>query len=75
MHGPRHFAGRDLGNFVIRRSDGSAASLARLVWLRNVLNGVIALVPFYGIIDALFIFGEARRCLHDHIADTIVVKA
>jgi glutamyl-tRNA synthetase len=27
VHGPRHFSGRDLGDFVIRRADGSAAFL------------------------------------------------
>jgi uncharacterized RDD family membrane protein YckC len=59
---------------VVRR-DGSRASVSRLIWLRNVVNGVLGLIPLYGLIDALFIFGEARRCLHDHIADTIVIKA
>jgi uncharacterized RDD family membrane protein YckC len=29
----------------------------------------------YGLIDSLLIFRESRRCLHDNIADTIVVKA
>jgi len=57
------------------RSDGSRASLGRIFWLRNVLNGVLGLIPFYVIIDALFIFSESRQCLHDKIADTIVVKA
>jgi len=59
---------------VIRR-DGSPASLSRLIWLRNVVNSLLGLIPLYGIIDVLFIFGNARRCLHDHIADTIVIKA
>jgi uncharacterized RDD family membrane protein YckC len=59
---------------VVRR-DGSAVSLSRVIWLRNVLNILIGLIPFYGFIDALFIFGDARRCVHDHIADTIVIKA
>ena len=57
------------------RSDGSPVSLARLIWLRNVLNWAIAIIPLYGIIELLFIFGESRQCLHDKIADTIVVKA
>ena len=67
--------GKKACGIKVTRRDGSPVSLSRLVWLRNVLNGLIALVPFYGIIDALFIFSEARRCLHDHIADTIVIKA
>ena len=57
------------------RSDGSPASLGRLIWLRNVVNWLISIIPLYGFIDSLFIFGESRQCLHDKIADTIVVKA
>jgi uncharacterized RDD family membrane protein YckC len=67
--------GKKACGIKVVRSDGSAASLSRLIWLRNVLNGLIGLIPMYGIIEVLFIFGEARRCLHDHIADTIVIKA
>jgi hypothetical protein len=33
------------------------------------------IVPFYFLIDVLFIFGERRQCLHDKIADTIVINA
>ena len=40
---------------------------------------VIALIPvvgwLYGLVDALMIFRDSRKCLHDNIADTIVVKA
>jgi uncharacterized RDD family membrane protein YckC len=61
------------------RSDGTRASLGRIFWLRNVVNGLIAAIPFvgrfYGLVDALFIFGGKVQCLHDKIADTIVVKA
>jgi uncharacterized RDD family membrane protein YckC len=57
------------------RADGSPISLGRLFWLRNVVNSMLAIVPLYGFIDILFIFGERRQCLHDKIADTIVVKA
>ena len=37
------------------------------------------MVPFVGglvsLVDALLIFRDDRRCLHDEIADTIVVTA
>jgi uncharacterized RDD family membrane protein YckC len=56
------------------RSDGSQASLGRIFWLRNVVNGLLGIIPLYGIIDLLLIFGEKRQCIHDLIADTIVVK-
>jgi uncharacterized RDD family membrane protein YckC len=57
------------------RTDGSAASLGRMFWLRNFVNGLLGIIPLYGLIEILFIFGESRQCLHDKIADTIVVKA
>ena len=60
------------------RTDGSRVSFARIFWLRNVLNICISYIPligpFYGLIDSLFIFGPAKRCVHDYIADTIVVR-
>jgi uncharacterized RDD family membrane protein YckC len=57
------------------RSDGSPAALSRIFWLRNVVNALIGIIPLYGLIDILFIFSESRQCLHDKLADTIVVKA
>jgi uncharacterized RDD family membrane protein YckC len=61
------------------RSDRSRASLGRIFWLRNVVNGIPSAIPYvgnvYGLIDAAFIFGDSRQCIHDKIADTIVVKA
>lgn len=61
------------------RTDGSKAGFARIFWLRNVVNTMITMIPIlgglYAIVDLLFIFGEARRCVHDMIADTIVVRA
>lgn len=63
-----------LGIKVVR-ADGSKATLGRIFWLRNFVNALLNIVPFYGFIDALFIFGEQRQCLHDKIADTIVIQA
>ena len=58
------------------RSDGSQASLGRIFWLRNVVGiFVLSLIPLYFFIDSLLIFGERRQCVHDLVADTIVVKA
>ena len=63
-----------LGIKVVR-SDGSPITLGRLFWLRNIVNSIIAMIPLYALLDVLFIFGDSRRCLHDKLADTIVVVA
>jgi uncharacterized RDD family membrane protein YckC len=67
--------GKKLLGIKVVRSDGSKASLGRIFWLRNVVNTLLGLIPMYGLVDALLIFGEARQCVHDKIADTIVIKA
>jgi uncharacterized RDD family membrane protein YckC len=67
--------GKKLLGIKVVRSDGSRASLGRIFLLRNVVNTLLAVVPFYGLVDALLIFGEARQCVHDKIADTIVINA
>jgi uncharacterized RDD family membrane protein YckC len=67
--------GKKFVNIKVVRTDGSPISLGRLFWLRNVVNALIGIVPLYGLIDLLFIFGENRQCLHDKLADTIVIKA
>jgi uncharacterized RDD family membrane protein YckC len=63
---------------IVRRS-GQRASLARLLGLRYALVWAVAMVPLVGalfmLIDDLLIFRESRQCLHDNIADTIVVVA
>lgn len=45
------------------------------VLIRGILNGIIGFVPFYALVDILFIFREDRRCIHDLIASTRVVEA
>ena len=67
--------GKKLLGIKVVRSDGSPISLGRIFWLRNVVNGVLGMIPLYRFIDWLFIFGESRQCLHDKLADTIVIKA
>jgi uncharacterized RDD family membrane protein YckC len=64
-----------LGIKVVR-SDGSPASLGRIFWLRNVVNSLItSIFGLYFFVDSLLIFSDSRQCVHDRIADTIVVVA
>ena len=74
LRNSQSIAKRLLGIKVVR-ADGSPCSFSRIFWLRNVVNLFFSLLPLYSIIDALFIFGESQQCLHDRLADTIVVKA
>ena len=71
--------GKALLKIRIVRSDGSPATFGRIVGLRYLPTYVIAPIPFvgglYALIDTLLIFRDSRRCLHDNIADTIVVTA
>lgn len=71
--------GKKIVGIKVVRSDFSPASLGRIFWLRNVVNGIPGVIPyignFYSLVDHLFIFNEQRQCVHDKIADTIVVKA
>lgn len=69
---------RILGIRVVRYPDGSPAGFVHAWLLRNFLPFLIQLIPWIGfafwIVDACFIFTQERRCLHDLIAGTKVVK-
>ena len=67
--------GKKMVGIKVVRRDGSPVSLGRMIWLRNVLVWAMGLIPLFGLVDSLFIFAESRQCLHDKIADTIVVVA
>ena len=62
----------------IERIDGSRVDFGSGVFLRNWLPKLIGAVPYLGaifhMIDCLFIFRDDRRCIHDHIAGTRVVR-
>ncbi len=60
---------------VVMYDDGSNPGFGRAVGLRLFVNGLIGIIPGYGLVDVLFIFGAERRCLHDYIAGTKVVEA
>jgi uncharacterized RDD family membrane protein YckC len=66
--------GKLLVGIEIRREDGSHAGFWRIVGLRWLVSAAIgATVPFYSLVNPAFIFRRDRRCVHDLIADTIVV--
>lgn len=75
--------GQTIGKMLVKvkivRSSGEDANLGRIVLLRILPINAVGLIPvlgaLIGLVDALMIFGEERRCLHDHLADTIVVNA
>ena len=71
--------GKKICGIKIVRSDFQKASFGRLFWMRIVANGLLGMIPFlgslYSLVDVLFIFSTNRQCLHDLIADTIVVEA
>jgi uncharacterized RDD family membrane protein YckC len=65
---------RMLGIQVVR-NDGSRASFGRLLLLRICVPGAISAgCGLFGLVDVLFIFAADRRCVHDHLADTKVVR-
>lgn len=78
-----HRNGQSIGKRLLRikivRTDGSRASLARIFFLRGLLSRIPAVIPVIGylyvLVDACMIFGDSRRCLHDRIAGTRVIKA
>ena len=71
--------GKKLLGLRIVRTDGSRAGFVRLFFGRAGVAVVPAFVPLLGslwaLVDMLVIFRESRQCLHDQIADTIVVTA
>jgi uncharacterized RDD family membrane protein YckC len=79
LHRRGQTIGKRLLGIKVVRSDGSRAGLGRIVALRLLpvtLLGMIPLVgPVLGLLDAMLIFRDSRRCLHDQFADTIVVRA
>jgi uncharacterized RDD family membrane protein YckC len=69
---------RFLGIRIVRASDGSNPGFARAWLLRALVPGIIGMLPTIGsvftIVNYGFIFRADRRCLHDLLADTRVVK-
>jgi len=74
--------GQTLGKILFKlrivRSDGSKPEAWRLLGLRYgvgfLMNLNLVSSMIYGLLDCLLIFRASRKCLHDSIADTQVIK-
>jgi uncharacterized RDD family membrane protein YckC/DNA-directed RNA polymerase subunit RPC12/RpoP len=74
--------GQSLGKMVlgvrIVQIDGERATWGRIVGLRIMPMQLLSWIPYIGgiisLVDVLFIFRANRRCLHDEIARTKVVR-
>ncbi len=70
--------GKKLVGLRIVGIDGERLPFGKLIGMRYAVGWLITMVPVvgmvYALVDSLFIFREPRRCLHDLIAGTIVVK-
>ena len=64
---------------IVSVEDGKILPFGRLIGLRYIPIWVASLIPVIGsllaMIDALFIFRADRRCVHDLIAGTKVIRA
>lgn len=62
----------------IVKVDGSpvtfGSGVAMREWLITAIGFIPVLGPIVSLVDILFIFGEERRCLHDHLAGTKVIQ-
>lgn len=62
---------------VVDEADGSNPGFVRAVLLRVFAPAAITNIPLVGFLfwlaDALFVFRDDRKCIHDHFAKTVVV--
>ncbi len=58
---------------IVKVDTGENRGFVTNVLVRTILNGLIGIIPLYGLIDILFIFRGDKRCIHDLIAGTKVV--
>ncbi len=69
---------RVMGIRILNAANGEPAPLLKIVFVRYLPISMLVLIPKVGpllsLVDVLFIFRRNRRCLHDQLADTVVMK-
>lgn len=71
--------GKVVANTRIVDLNGNIPDFSKLIVLRYLVLGLVAQIPviggIVGLVNALCIFGQERRCLHDYLAGTRVINA
>lgn len=75
LHREGQSVGKKIMGIRIVRTSGEPADIGRLLFLRYLVPAFIGqLCGVFSLVDALMVFSADRRCIHDHMADTIVVE-
>lgn len=71
--------GKKVIGIKIVTENGDLPTFFNIYFMRYLFPALLIFIPFFGsllvITDDLFIFRKDKRCLHDHLANTRVVKA
>jgi len=59
---------------IVSAKTGKNAGFGSNVVMRAWVNFLLGVIPFYWLVDVLFIFRDDQRCIHDLIASTRVVE-
>ncbi len=63
-----------LGMRIVNSNNDEHPGFWRAVVVRYWFQGLLAIIPFYALLDALCIFGQGNCCLHDTMAGTRVIN-
>ncbi|MCB1225669.1 MAG: RDD family protein [Verrucomicrobiales bacterium] len=63
-----------IGIRIVNLENDEVPSPKRIILIRTLLNGLFSVIVFYALADVLLIFATDRRCIHDYLASTRVVK-
>jgi uncharacterized RDD family membrane protein YckC len=68
--------GKRLLQIKVVRLDGTPVDFVSAIIMRFLVGQfLMGIIPLYGLVDALFIFREDSRCVHDLVATTKVIQA
>ncbi len=59
---------------IVNNEDEGNPGFWRAFFLRYFVIGLLGFIPFFSLIDILFIYREDFRCIHDHLAGTRVIE-